>query len=257
MKLRTRGFTLIELLVVISIIALLISILLPALSNARSTAQELRCQINQRQIGLALQMYTNASNGSFPKWREASGNSYIFWPARMMQQGLLPSGDVLECPRFDDAENTFEFSNLNLDELEINSYQFHQVHYGFNAYNLGSSLRQQVQNGVSGATNDSAPARMSEIAKPSATLMLMDAFNANEFNNISGTLLGCHAALDFYPGTLYAAHLRHGGGSVVAVTWCDGHVSSLRGDPNEPNGLGAYTGELGWGNQPDNYWDRN
>ncbi len=60
-----KGFTLIELLVVISIIALLVSILMPALSRARESARNSLCQSNLRQYGLATTMYTSDNNGGF------------------------------------------------------------------------------------------------------------------------------------------------------------------------------------------------
>ncbi len=66
-----RAFTLIELLVVISIIALLISILLPALSAARRTAQQAQCASTARQIVLGMTSYAVDSDGYYP---DVTGN---------------------------------------------------------------------------------------------------------------------------------------------------------------------------------------
>ena len=63
---KKRGFTLVELLVVIGIIALLISILLPALGKARQQANTVWCLSNERQFGTALEMYAQFNHGSLP-----------------------------------------------------------------------------------------------------------------------------------------------------------------------------------------------
>lgn len=63
---RRRGFTLIELLVVISIIALLIAILLPALKAARQSALTIQCGANQRQIGILWHAYAQDHSDYFP-----------------------------------------------------------------------------------------------------------------------------------------------------------------------------------------------
>ncbi len=78
---KPRAFTLIELLVVISIIALLIAILLPALQLAREEARTAICGSNLRQAGLALYGYVNDHAGKLPPYSYATGlGSYYHDP---------------------------------------------------------------------------------------------------------------------------------------------------------------------------------
>jgi prepilin-type N-terminal cleavage/methylation domain-containing protein/prepilin-type processing-associated H-X9-DG protein len=65
-RLFRKGFTLIELLVVIAIIAIIAAILFPVFARAREAARKASCQSNLKQIGTAVQMYTQDYDETFP-----------------------------------------------------------------------------------------------------------------------------------------------------------------------------------------------
>ncbi len=94
MKNRKQGFTLIELLVVISIIALLIGILLPALGAARRTANRMKSNVNVRSVGTGLIMYATGNNDKMPNSAaDLNGTAGTESGAlvKMINQGLFDS----------------------------------------------------------------------------------------------------------------------------------------------------------------------
>ena len=107
------GFTLIELLVVISIIALLVSLLLPALGRARAMARTAVCLSNVRQIGLACTMYTGDYEYYPPscayrkyKWQPGTPPIVVTWmnlmdaymPGRAGWNSAGDTSEFLICP---------------------------------------------------------------------------------------------------------------------------------------------------------------
>ena len=97
-KSRTRfAFTLVELLVVIGIIALLISVLLPALNKAREQAKKVLCQSNMHQLGVMSQIYSNNFNGYIPpggyRSTATSGNEDL-WPILFVYLKYVPAQPI-------------------------------------------------------------------------------------------------------------------------------------------------------------------
>ena len=105
-----RAFTLVELLVVISIIALLVSILLPALGKAREQAKRVICMTNLRSINLVFVQYLLDNEGKYPRGKDwGSGSTSLgyfhiynaFDPLRDWRVVVAPyieNGDMFYCP---------------------------------------------------------------------------------------------------------------------------------------------------------------
>lgn len=149
MKVRSSAFTLVELLVVIAVIAILVSLLLPALSRAKFSSEKAVCASNMRQWGIAVQLYASDNQDSFPDDSEAELN----WAGKRLQDFFVNylikevSGTVKEknhvlfCPT-QKWHRYWDFSHPTSDPV-LFGYQFvpsrdtNSTGWNYNSHGLG------------------------------------------------------------------------------------------------------------------------
>jgi len=141
-----RAFSLIELLVVIGIIAALVAIILPAVSNARAAALRVACASNLKQIGAAIHAYAEDSGNSIPYGPTAPPMSFFnFYPITgnvtslisiqggapcglglLLKQYLTNTPKVLFCPGTEQADiSNLELALFGKDQAQADYYYRH------------------------------------------------------------------------------------------------------------------------------------
>jgi len=126
MKRSPHGFTLVELLVVVSIIALLLAILLPAIQGARAAARRVSCASNLRQVGLSTQMYAQTFDSHLPMSGTFGDNPGAGYDKRRWDlDSFLALNAIMSGSRTED-EDSFSEAFLCPGQYAANSFNVFQ-----------------------------------------------------------------------------------------------------------------------------------
>ncbi len=260
-----RAFTLIELLVVIAIIAILAAILFPVFAQARESARQAVCTSNVRQIGLAVQMYTQDNDETLPIFfayntqDPATGQSAK--AGQPLHKGVelevLPyakNKDIFKCP--DDLGSAF-LSDPTYGCPGLRSYQ---ACYG-SSYRFTKRAFSIIGQDQAGPTNGSSQnndttqfptsfvSTLAGMTAPSDTRIMRD-----EMMPWFGATDKGGAKYGYYPDYFAQWHSR-GGGTVFA----DGHakftVSALQFDQQVVCPAGGRSGDTDPATNTAYYWE--
>jgi len=206
------NFTLIELLVVIAVIAILASLLLPALNKARDRAKAISCMNNQKQIGISFITYEGDFNDSLPPYYYSDGaGAYKFWPAILVVETRLPP-KMFWCPSMtgSDMESAFTgYATLGWTLKDSNDWS---AIFRYPCYGMNWAFRE-----TSGTHLLSVP-KVSRIKSMSQTALTMDVYARDYINRGRFCLPSVYAS-----STQWAAvDTRHSKGT--NILFLDGHT---------------------------------
>jgi prepilin-type N-terminal cleavage/methylation domain-containing protein/prepilin-type processing-associated H-X9-DG protein len=256
---RKTAFTLVELLVVIGIIALLIAILLPALSKARESANTIKCLSNLRQIGLYFQIYGTSSNarwyppGSYVNTNPGDtddGSAAITWYNVIMPSTYLNMNDgkMLYCPNAKEypGPSTWKASTLLSKQWPplaplATFNQANDISYGYNDFGIGGASQTANAGYVTlpRYTYLAQRARFGQVKSSAGTILLCDT-GINIATSASGSGGEGWSEFSCWPNSSASGVPvpRHVG--KCNVLWCDSHATSVA-SPSIPGSAPAGT----------------